>query len=97
MPNGTEKKRWLVVLPVNQRDWIKDISSSTGLKGSDIMSELIEDCMKNNSAKFKQSLAQTQLKIKLQAINERRAALEEEAQEVKRSLGGSLTREKVLA
>ena len=80
-------KKWLVVLTEEQHEWIKDTSSKVGLKGSDIVREIVDRVMNEDSKKFRESLANAQLKMKLQSINDKKAALMEEERELKRQLG----------
>lgn len=82
----TGGKKWLVVLTEEQHDWIKTLSQDVGLKGSDIIREMIDRTMGDNPRQFKASLANAQLKIRLQVLNDKRAALEEEAKELKKQL-----------
>ncbi len=87
-------KKWLVVLTEEQHEWIKRTSEEVGIKGSDIVREIIDRVMADNPRQFKNSMANAQLKIRLQALNDKRAAIEEEANELKKQMSG---REKQLA
>lgn len=84
----TGGKKWLLVITDEQHAWIKDVIRDTGLKGSDIVREVLDRVMGEDDKKFRQSLSQAQLKIKLESINDRRAALEEEAAKLKKQLSG---------
>lgn len=79
-------KKWLAVLRDEQYEWLKDTSKEVGLKGSHVIRELIDRAMTEDNKRFKQSLAQTQLKIKLQNLNDKKAAILEEERELKRQM-----------
>jgi len=83
----TGGKKWLVVLTEEQHDWIKATAEEVGIKGSDIVREILDRVMSEDTRKFKASLANTQLKIRLQTINDKRAALDEEVRELKKQMG----------
>ncbi len=87
-------KKWLVVLTEEQHEWIKATAQEVGIKGSDIVREIIDRTMGDNPRQFKNSMANAQLKIKLQAINDKRAALDEEVAKLKQQM---TSKEKQLA
>lgn len=79
-------KKWLMVVTDEQHEWIKTTAREVGLKGSDIVRELIDRVRQEDDRKFKASLAQTQLKNRLQALNDKEAAIQEEKRELKRQM-----------
>lgn len=81
-------KKWMIVVTEEQYDWIKSVSNKTGLKGSDIVRELVDRCMTDDPKSFVNSLAATQHKMELEElerkqeaikimINEKKAAMKE--------------------
>lgn len=88
----TGGKKWVLVITDEQSDWLKDVADKTNLKGSDIVREMLNNIMEDDK-KFISSLANAQLKIKLQALNDKKAALAEEERELKKQFSG----DKVLA
>ncbi len=89
MPSS--KSRWLVVLPTDQYEWIKGLSAETKIKGSHIISEIIGRVMEDNPKRFKQDLAKTQYKMKLQALNDKKADLAEEERELRKLINDGIT------
>lgn len=85
----TGGKKYMIVLTEEQYNWIKTVATETQLKGSDVVREIIDRCMVDNPRQFKASLVNTQMKIKLQALNEKRAALDEEVAELQRQFKGT--------
>lgn len=84
----TGGKKWLTVITEEQYEWIKDTSEKVGLKGSDMIREILDRAMAEDQKKFRASLANIQVKIKLQSINDRKIALQEEEREVRKQLQG---------
>lgn len=79
----TGGKKWMTVLREEHHEWLKDVIKQTDLRGTDIIGEMFERIMADDK-KFIASLAQAQLKIKLQTINDKKAALAEEEKELKK-------------
>lgn len=78
------KRKWITVITEEQYDWIKETAEAAGLKGSDVVREAIDRSMKNRE--FRASLAQTQLKIQLDALNDKKAALESQTKDLQKRL-----------
>ncbi len=81
-------KKWLIVLTEEQHEWIKETSETVGIKGSDIVREVIDRTMSEDPKRFQMSLVQAQVKIKLKSLNDRKAAILEEETKLKRQLQG---------
>lgn len=82
----TAKKRWLLVIPEHQQEWIRETAEATDLRGSDVVAELIERLLKDKpeAQKFKSSLAEIKTKKALQELVDKKAAIEEEIEKLRR-------------
>lgn len=77
-------KKWLTVITEEQYDWIKETALAAGLKGSDVVREALDRSMKDRE--FKATLAAAQLKIQLDTLNSKKAALESQTKELQKRL-----------
>lgn len=85
----TGGKKWVLVVTDEQHDWLLMVREKTHLKGSDIVRELISRQMEDDDKKFIASLANAQLKIQLQNINDRKAALAEQERLIRKQFSTS--------
>lgn len=85
MPTSA-KKRWLLVIPEHQQEWIRETAEATDLRGSDVVAELIDRLLKDKTeaAKFKSSLAELKTKKELSELEEKKAAIEDAINKLRR-------------
>ncbi len=88
------KKKWLVIVTETQYTWLKEVAEKTSLKGSDIIGELLNKGMEDRQ--FVASLAEAQLKIKLQKLNDKAMEIEEQREELQKQFGFSGARKKMV-
>lgn len=79
-------KKWMIVVTEKQYNWIKEVAETTGLKGSDIVREMVEHTMNNDTKTFISGLATTQYKIELANLAEKRQEIEDKEAELKKKL-----------
>lgn len=78
--------KWVMSIRPEQRDWLQAISEKVDLSTAEIGREMFDRAMTDKS--FVASLAQAQQKIKLQTLDEKIAALNEERKKTQAQYGG---------
>jgi len=86
----------MVSLKEEQYEWLADTITATKLKGSQIIRALIDKAMQDKAGIFRKELANERVKIRLQQLNDERARIEEECQDLGRQLKSG-DRQKTLA
>lgn len=79
-------KKWMIVLTDEQFEWVKETAEKTGLKGSDIIREIVDRQMNDNPRQFVASLAATQYKMELQELEQQQRALEAKQEEIRKRI-----------
>lgn len=87
-------KKWMVVLPSEQYEWIKDTAEKAGVSGAAVCRALIAEAMEQNSVEFRRGLMSAQLKAELQSLEDKKAEIATKEKELRLKLSG---REKVPA
>lgn len=81
------KTKWMVTLKNGDNyDWIKDLATETEIHGSEIVEALIDRIRKDKDEyrEFKQSLASLHTNNRLEELQQKRAALEEEIKKLQK-------------
>lgn len=68
--------KWMAVITEEQRDWIRSTAKSTNIKGAAIVRAAIDRAIKDKE--FRSGLAQAQLEVELELLQEKRESLEAE-------------------
>ena len=76
-------EKWMVMVTPEQKEWIQATAEETGLKGSDIVREMISRTLKKDAKEFKNSLASIQYKIQFEELQMKREELERKESELR--------------
>lgn len=83
-----KKKLVTSVLSQEQIDWVKETSVHAGVGAGAVLSELINQEMRNKTSRFRHDLSQAKLRIQLEKYNDMQMELEQKKAEITRKLKG---------
>jgi len=81
MPNPS--KKWMVSLSGDYYDWIKSTAEEAGVKGSEVITELISTIRKEHEEEFKHSLIDAQVRLEQQKLERQKEEIENRIRELK--------------
>ena len=86
MPKTRKYRPWMTTLTPEQHEWIKEMSRTAGLQGSEIIRSLIDKARQDSENTFQADIREQHIKKRLEAINDRMSEFEEERQELNKQL-----------
>ncbi len=79
--------KWMVMLTRDQKQLIEQTAEKTGLKGSDVIREMVKTVTSGDFKTFVNSLSETQTRILVENLESKKRELDEKIRDLKGQIG----------